>query len=67
MLVSGYLVTARHLHYMYMFEFMAAYSWRLLAKPVKNGVVPILYCGFLAVLLVHRAKRDEKKCLAKHG
>ena len=26
-----------------------------------------LYCSFLTVLLMHRAKRDEEKCLAKYG
>jgi 7-dehydrocholesterol reductase len=27
----------------------------------------MLYCSFLTVLLMHRAKRDEEKCLAKYG
>jgi protein-S-isoprenylcysteine O-methyltransferase Ste14 len=29
--------------------------------------MPMLYCVFLTVLLLHRAKRDEEKCLAKYG
>ena len=45
----------------------AAYSWCLLANPLRNGAMPMLYCSFLTVLLMHRAKRDEEKCLAKYG
>ena len=65
LLASGYWGTARHLHYL--FELMAAYSWCLLANPMRNGALPMLYCSFLTVLLMHRAKRDEEKCLAKYG
>jgi 7-dehydrocholesterol reductase len=61
----GYWGAARHLDYL--FELMAAYSWCLLANSARNRALPMLYCSFLTVLLLHRAKRDEEKCLAKYG
>jgi protein-S-isoprenylcysteine O-methyltransferase Ste14 len=49
---------------------MAAWSWGLLGAggiSIPNGVVPLFYPAFLTILLIHRAKRDEEKCLAKYG
>ena len=46
---------------------MAAYSWGLLAGVHTHGVLPLFYPVFLTILLVHRAHRDEQKCLAKYG
>jgi protein-S-isoprenylcysteine O-methyltransferase Ste14 len=47
-----------------------AWSWGLLAGwPLSgaNGLAPLFYPVFLTILLVHRAIRDEEKCLAKYG
>lgn len=65
LLASGFWGPARHFHYI--FELMAAYSWCLLANPFVNGALPMLYCTFLTILLLDRAKRDEGKCLKKYG
>mmetsp|Transcript_65739 Transcript_65739/g.148337 ORF Transcript_65739/g.148337 Transcript_65739/m.148337 type:complete len:503 (+) Transcript_65739:49-1557(+) len=65
LLASGFWGVARHFHYV--FELTAAWSWCLLANPSKNGAAPLLYAVFLTILLLHRAKRDEKKCSLKYG
>ena len=65
LLASGWWGTARHQHYC--FELMAAYSWGLLAGVHTHGLLPLFYPIFLTVLLVHRAHRDEEKCIAKYG
>ena len=65
LLASGWWGTARHQHYF--FELMAAYSWGLLAGVHTHGLLPLFYPIFLTVLLVHRAHRDEEKCIAKYG
>ena len=47
-----------------------AWSWGLLAGwPLSgnNGLAPLFYPTFLTILLIHRAIRDEEKCLAKYG
>ncbi len=47
-----------------------AWSWGLLAGwPLSgnNGLAPLFYPTFLSILLIHRAIRDEEKCLAKYG
>ena len=36
-------------------------------KPRRNGALPMLYCGFLTALLLHRAKRYEEISIAKYG
>lgn len=49
---------------------MQAWSWGLLAGwpfSGNNGLAPLFYPTFLTILLVHRAIRDEEKCLAKYG
>jgi len=65
LLASGWWGTARHNQYL--FELMAAYSWGLLAGVQTHGCLPLFYPVFLTILLVHRAHRDEQKCLAKYG
>ena len=54
-------------HNQYLFELMAAYSWGFLAGVPTHGLLPLFYPVFLTILLVHRAHRDEQKCLAKYG
>lgn len=65
LLADGMWGPARHFHYV--FELTAAWSWCALANPVRNGLVTCMYAIFLTMLLAHRAKRDEEKCLAKYG
>merc|ERR1719277_2980191 len=65
LLASGFWGVARHFHYV--FELMAAWSWCLLANPLVNGALPLLYAVFLTILLLNRAKRDEDKCRKKYG
>jgi len=65
MLADGMWGPARHFHYV--FELLAAFSWCLLANPLTNGLFTLSYGLFLTALLLHRAKRDEVKCLAKYG
>eukprot|EP00931_Biecheleriopsis_adriatica_P019417 TRINITY_DN13238_c0_g1_i1.p1 TRINITY_DN13238_c0_g1~~TRINITY_DN13238_c0_g1_i1.p1 ORF type:complete len:492 (+),score=88.36 TRINITY_DN13238_c0_g1_i1:44-1519(+) len=65
LLASGFWGLARH--FQYLFELVAAWSWCLLANPLKNGVIPLGYCIFLTFLLVDRAKRDSDKCHKKYG
>jgi len=65
LLASGWWGVARHLQYS--FELTAAWSWGLLANPIQNGPLPLFYAAFLTILLIHRAHRDEEKCLKKYG
>eukprot|EP00908_Phaeocystis_cordata_P000890 Transcript_10970.p1 GENE.Transcript_10970~~Transcript_10970.p1 ORF type:complete len:477 (-),score=225.75 Transcript_10970:116-1546(-) len=65
LLASGWWGTARHNQYL--FELTAAYSWGFLAGVHTHGLLPLFYPVFLTILLVHRAHRDEEKCLAKYG
>ena len=65
LLASGWWGVARHLQYS--FELTAAWSWGLLANPLVNGPLPLFYAAFLTILLIHRAHRDEEKCLKKYG
>jgi 7-dehydrocholesterol reductase len=65
LLASGWWGAARHSAYL--FELMAAYSWGLLAGVHSHGALPLFYPVYLTILLVHRAHRDEQKCLEKYG
>ena len=70
LLASGWWGIARH--FQYAFELTAAWSWGLLGSGGISGLLDGRYLGlfypiFLTILLVHRAKRDEEKCLAKYG
>uniref|UniRef100_A0A7S4BI37 7-dehydrocholesterol reductase n=2 Tax=Chrysotila carterae TaxID=13221 RepID=A0A7S4BI37_CHRCT len=64
LLASGWWGLARHLQYS--FELTAAWSWGLLGGGT-HSLLPLFYPAFLTVLLVHRASRDQEKCLAKYG
>eukprot|EP00764_Aduncisulcus_paluster_P005831 gnl/Carplike_NY0171/2014_a2715_516.p1 GENE.gnl/Carplike_NY0171/2014_a2715_516~~gnl/Carplike_NY0171/2014_a2715_516.p1 ORF type:complete len:486 (-),score=42.40 gnl/Carplike_NY0171/2014_a2715_516:386-1813(-) len=64
LLASGFWGIARH--FQYVFELIAAWSWGLLGG-FKKGLLPFFYPIFLTILLIHRAFRDEQKCLKKYG
>merc|ERR1711934_1093537 len=64
LLASGFWGVARH--FQYFFELLAAWSWGLLAGVARNKI-GLFYPIFLTILLVHRAMRDQNKCLAKYG
>ena len=63
LLASGFWGPARHFHYV--FELIAAWSWCLLANPLRNGALVLFYSTFLTILLLVRAQRDAKKCAKK--
>lgn len=54
---------ARHLHYV--FEVGAALAWSVPMQTDK--AVPYFYVGFLVLLLLDRAVRDEQRCKEKYG
>jgi 7-dehydrocholesterol reductase len=63
LLASGWWGLARHFHYV--LELVAAVAWTL---PVLfDRALPWFYVAYLAVLLLHRAWRDDARCAAKYG
>jgi 7-dehydrocholesterol reductase len=66
LLVSGWWGMARHFHYLP--EILAAAFWSAPAALASdNKLIPLFYVGFLTVLLVDRAYRDEARCADKYG
>ena len=65
LLASGFWGMARH--FQYLFELTAAWSWCLMANPLRNGPIPLFYAAFLTYLLIDRADRDSDKCRLKYG
>ncbi|MEU7103961.1 hypothetical protein ABZ951_02740 [Streptomyces sp. NPDC046215] len=63
LLYSGWWGVARHFHYLP--EFVLALCWVLPAG--TDRLLPYFYPFFLAVLLVDRCGRDERRCLEKYG
>ena len=63
LLASGWWGVARHFHYAP--EIMAAFLWTVPA--LFSHFLPYFYVIFLTILLVHRARRDEKRCQQKYG
>ena len=63
LLCSGCWVVVRHPNYIgdliFSFCACACCGW--------EHVLPYTYFIYMAILLVHRCLRDEKRCLAKHG
>jgi 7-dehydrocholesterol reductase len=62
LLVSGYWGLARHFHYLP--ELVVALVWAL---PAGAAALPYFYVTFLAILLIDRAGRDDRRCHAKYG
>ena len=63
LLVSGWWGVARHFHYVP--ELIVAAAWTVPAG--FSSPLPWAYQVFLFVLLMDRARRDEKRCAAKYG
>jgi protein-S-isoprenylcysteine O-methyltransferase Ste14 len=63
LLASGWWGLARHVNYLG--DLLMGLAWCL---PTGFGhPLPYIYVAFLAVLLVHRERRDHAVCLAKYG
>jgi delta14-sterol reductase len=63
LLASGFWGVGRHLNYLG--DLMMGLAWCL---PCGFGhLVPYFYVLYLAVLLVHRERRDHARCAAKYG
>lgn len=63
LLVSGWWGVARHFHYVP--ELLLAAAWTIPAG--LTHFLPWFYWIFLFILLMDRARRDEKRCAAKYG
>jgi len=63
LLASGWWGLARHFHYLG--EITLAVAWTLPCG--FTHFLPWFYPAFLAVLLVHRALRDDRRCREKYG
>jgi 7-dehydrocholesterol reductase len=63
LLVDGWWGISRHFHYVG--EILGALCWSLPALFVN--FMPYFYVVFLAILLFHRANRDNVKCQLKYG
>ena len=54
---------SRHFHYVP--EVLAAFCWSVPA--LFENFLPYFYVTFLAILLTHRAIRDDRRCALKYG
>jgi 7-dehydrocholesterol reductase len=63
LLVSGWWGVSRHFHYLP--EMATALAWTLPCG--FQNFLPWSYFVFLAILLTHRAIRDDERCAAKYG
>ena len=63
LLLSGWWGVARHFHYLP--EVMAAMCWSLPA--LFDSPIPYFYVVSLTLLLLHRLRRDDKRCQQKYG
>jgi len=63
LLASGWWGISRHFHYV--LEIALAFFWTLPA--LFDNFMPWFYVIYLTILLVHRAYRDEERCLKKYG
>jgi 7-dehydrocholesterol reductase len=63
LLASGWWGIARHFHYIP--ELTATFFWS--APALFTNFAPYFYVCFLAILLLDRAFRDDKRCARKYG
>lgn len=63
LLASGWWGITRHFHYIP--ELTAAFFWS--APALFTNFAPYFYVCFLAILLVDRAFRDDRRCARKYG
>jgi Delta14-sterol reductase len=63
LLTSGWWGWARKVNYVG--DYLMALSWCLLCG--GNSLVPYYYAIYFAILLIHRAERDDKLCHEKYG
>jgi len=63
LLLSGWWGVARHFHYVP--EITATLCWSLPA--LFHSPLPYFYVVFLTILLLHRLRRDDKRCQQKYG
>ncbi len=63
LLTSGFWSISRHFHYIP--ELAAAFLWSCAGG--FDYFAPYFYVCFLAILLFHRATRDDEKCTKKYG
>lgn len=63
LLASGWWGIARHFHYIP--ELTAAFFWS--APALFTNFAPYFYVCFLAILLLDRAFRDDRRCARKYG
>jgi 7-dehydrocholesterol reductase len=63
LLASGFWGISRHFHYVP--EFMGAFFWSVPA--LFSSFVPYFYVIFLAILMVERDFRDDRRCAKKYG
>ena len=62
-LLSGHWGEARHMNYTY--EMLLSLCWSLFGY--TTGPIVFTYFIYIVILLLHRIKRDEKKCKDKYG
>jgi len=63
LLASGWWGLSRHFHYIP--EITGAFFWTVPA--LFENFLPYFYVSFLAILLVHRSVRDDRRCSTKYG
>lgn len=63
LLITGWWGIARHINYLG--DWIMAWAWCL---PTGFGTpITYFYVAYFAVLLIHRDRRDEEKCVKKYG
>lgn len=63
LLASGFWGISRHFHYVP--EFLGAFFWSVPA--LFDSFLPYFYVIFLALLMIERAVRDDRRCANKYG